>query len=161
MGTNFYRIPTVNEVMIRRAKLAKEIETMDIFNVSNIKNGFNYLPGDSDWDNKSPWDVFNDDMSIHLGKRSGGWTFSWNFHNNKYYSNKEELFDFIRSGRVISEYGEIIDNEEFIKMALEWEQPNGLDNQTYYSKHPSIYYDSSFDDKYIDGLKVSSSTDFC
>lgn len=152
MGTNFYRIPTVNEIMTRRAKLAKEIENMDIFNISNLNNGFKYLPGDSVWDKKSPWDIFNEDMLVHLGKRSKGWRFCWNFHNNEYYSNKEELLEYIRSGRVV--------NEEFIKMALEWEQPNGFDTQTYYKKYPSMFDNSEYNDKDIEGLRVSPVTNF-
>lgn len=160
MGTNFYRIVTVNEVMTRRAKLVKHIENMDVFKISDIQNGFTNIPTNDFFTNKSPWDVFNEGMSVHLGKRSGGWKFCWNFHNNKFYSNKEELLEFIRSGRVINEYDEILDNEEFIKMALEWEQPNGLDSHSYYSKNPSPYYNSKYDDVYIDGLRVSSSTEF-
>jgi hypothetical protein len=61
---------------------------------------------------------------------------------------------------VVDEYGTEITPDEFIDMALKWEQPDGLDNQTYYKENPKLYYSSSSDDKYIDGLRVSSSTAF-
>jgi len=161
MGTNFFRIPTTIEIMNRSAKLVRQIDGLDIFNPKDVSKEFRIIEGDSEWSMNSPWDEFTKGMNVHLGKRSDGWRFCWNFHDCKYYSNKETLFDFIRSGRVIDEYGTIIDNEEFIKMALEWEQPNGLDNQTYYRKNPSQYYSLKHDDIYIDGLRVSSSTEFC
>jgi hypothetical protein len=160
MGTNFYRVPTSAEIITRRAKLYSEIANMDIFNPKNLENGFHYLDGESEWSSATPWDVFMRGMNIHLGKRSSGWRFTWNFHNDKYYSNKEELLEFIRAGRVVDEYGTWIDNEEFIKMALEWGQPDGWDTQTYYKENPHLYYHSSYDDRIVDGLRISSSTEF-
>jgi hypothetical protein len=107
------------------------------------------------------------DTNVHLGKRSSGWKFCWNFHNNKYYDDKETLFEFIRSGRVVDEYGEEQDVEEFITMALEWGEPNGLVVDAEYRKKErlkgrgSFFDDPRYDDKIIDGLRVSSSTEFC
>ena len=106
---------------------------------------------------------FMTDMQIHLGKRSMGWKFCWNFNNNKYYSNKEELLKFIRSGRVVDEYGNLQDNEEFIKMALEWGAEDGLIVDEEYMKNNEFYRflnKEEYYDKIIDGLRVSSSTDF-
>jgi hypothetical protein len=112
--------------------------------------------------------MFLEDTNIHLGKRSSGWKFCWNFHKNKYYSNKEELLNFICSGRVVDEYGEEQDVNEFILMALNWGEPNGLVVNEEYRKservkgHGSFWLDSEkYDDLIIDGLRVSSSTDFC
>jgi hypothetical protein len=110
----------------------------------------------------NPWERFTDDVEVHLGKRSGGWKFLWNFHSNRYYSNKEELFSYIRSGRVVNEYGEEIDAEEFITMALEWGQPDGYDQKRYRQEHPRQYhYDFERPEEYIDGLRVSPDTNFC
>ncbi len=112
--------------------------------------------------------MFLEDTSIHLGKRSHGWKFCWNFHKDKYYSDKESLLEYIRLGRVVDEYGEEQDVEEFITMALEWGQPNGLVVDEIYrlreraKGHGSFWTDNEkYDDKIIDGLRVSSSTDFC
>jgi hypothetical protein len=112
--------------------------------------------------------MINGIVNIHLVKRSGGWKFCWNFHKNKFYSNKEELLNFIRSGRVVDEYGEEWNVEDFITMVLEWGEPDGLVvNEEYRRKernkgHGSFWLDSEkHDDLIIDGLRVSSATDFC
>ena len=163
MGTNFYRIPTSSEMNERNQKLTRRLQELDLWNPSMAFNEFRFIDNPEDeWSKMNPWDEFVKDSSIHLGKRSGGWKFSWNFHNNKYYSNKEELFKFIRSGRIVDEYGVQIDCEEFIKMTLEWCQ-DGWDTQTYYEQNPTTNYIdySKYHDIYVDGLRVSSSTDFC
>jgi hypothetical protein len=96
-----------------------------------------------------------------------GWKFCWNFHKEKYYSNKEELLDFIRSGRVVNEYGEEQDVEEFITMALEWGEPDGMVVDQNYRREQrlkgmgSFFDDPKYDDRIVDGLRVSSSNDFC
>ena len=168
MGTNFYKIPTDEEMRLRRAILLEEINNMEL-TPFNIESRFDSPISETSWERESPWDKFINDTRVHLGKRSGGWKFTWNFHDNKYYSNKEELLSFIRSGRVVDEYGEEQDCEEFIKMALEWGQPDGavynkeytdkmrLGNKNYY---PSAD-DTSYYSRIVDGLVVSSSTEFC
>ena len=165
MGTNYYRIPTEKEIEERKTKLISEIEKMKT-DPASIENLFK-IPKEDSFDQYSPWDYFTEDISIHLGKRSGGWKFCWNFHDNKFYSNKEQLLEFIRGGRVVNEYGDEQEVEEFIQMALDWCQPDGLIvNEEYENsrikRYPdSIFYGSKYWDKEIDGLRVSSSTDFC
>lgn len=164
MGTNYYRIPTVSEIEERKNRLQSRIRTMPI-TPDVIENNFGYIDNPKDeWEQLSPWGEFIEGTSIHLGKRSGGWKFCWNFHKNKYYKDKESLLNFIRTGRVVDEYGEEVDVEEFITMALEWGQPDGLvadkeyfDSTNHHSwmSNPSAYYD-----KEVDGLRVSSSTEF-
>jgi len=39
---------------------------------------------------------------------------------------KKNFLNFIRKGRVVNEYGEQIDVEEFIEMSLNWGQPDGF-----------------------------------
>ena len=129
MGTNYYRIAPQQEMEERKDKLIKNISDLDM-SPSNIESEFRQY-GDS-WDMKSAWDIFTEGTSIHLGKRSGGWKFCWNFHNNKYYSNKEELIQFVLSGRVVDEYGDEIDPQQFLDMAFEWGQPDGLINDYNY-----------------------------
>ena len=115
---------------------------------------------------ESAWDGLCDGTHVHLGKRSSGWKFLWNFHNNKYYSNKKELLSFIRSGRVVNEYDELLDSEEFIKMALEWGEPNGIVfNEIYELEQRKIdpnYYSlgKNHHDLEIDGLIVAQCTEF-
>jgi len=164
MGTNFYRIPKSKQVMERHQKLHDRITHLDWFDVGQLKSDFRTIENPEDeWSPLNPWDEFMTDMQIHLGKRSMGWKFCWNFNNNKYYSNKEELLKFIRSGRVVDEYGNLQDNEEFIKMALEWGAEDGLIVDEKYMKNNESYHflnQEKYYDKIIDGLRVSSSTDF-
>ncbi len=165
MGTNYYRIPTVEEMENKKTKLIRSVANLDI-SPSNIECGFR-VPIDDQWGSESPWDTFIDGTNIHLGKRSGGWKFCWNFHDNKYYSNKEELLKFIRDGRVVDEYGEEMDVNEFIVMALNWGEPDGLVANAEYRKKQrlngmgSFFDNPKYDDLIIDGLRVSTSTDFC
>lgn len=165
MGTNYYRIPTVDEMESKKEKLIKHIEDL-ILTPFNIERGFRVIQVD-EWSSESPWDSFIEDTNIHLGKRSSGWKFCWNFHNNKYYSDKEELLSFIRSGRVVDEYGEEQDVNEFILMSLNWGEPDGLVvNEEYRRKQRtngmgSFFDRPEYDDLIIDGLRVSTSTDFC
>jgi hypothetical protein len=165
MGTNYYRVPKSHEVVEKMQKLNMRIGEMDVWSASEAKNGFRTIPV-TEYENMTPWDEFVDDLSVHLGKRSGGWKFCWNFNDNVHYSNKEELLKFIRAGRIVDEYGMEIDPEEFIKMALEWGQPDGaVLNEEYEKKRRKKYPNSltwgpEYYDLEIDGLRVSRSTDF-
>ena len=161
MGTNFYRIPTEDEIKVKHKKLQDDVLNMDL-SVLSIESQFR-VAIDDQWNGENPWENFMDSISIHLGKRSMGWKFCWNFHDNKYYSNKEELLAYIRSGRVVDEYGEEQDVEEFITMALEWGQPDGHVLNAEYEKDKSVghIWGPKYYDLIIDGLRVSSSTEFC
>lgn len=163
MGTNYYRIPTQSEMETRKTKLIKDIVDLDV-SPSNIETSFRQYESEDSWGSESVWDRFVEGTSIHLGKRSSGWKFCWNFHKDKYYKDKESLLNFIRTGRVVDEYGEEVDVEEFLDMAFAWGEPDGLVvDKEYFEKNermswmsnPSDYYD-----KIVDGLRVSSSTEF-
>jgi hypothetical protein len=143
MGTNYYRIPSVEEMKKRKQELIATIEKENNFIIQSI------------------WDIFTEDSNIHLGKRSSGWKFLWNFNDKKFYSNKEELLNFIRTGRVVDEYGNEMDVEEFITMALVWGQPDGYDLKRYRQEHPRQYhYDFEEKEEYIDELRVSPNNEF-
>ena len=162
MGTNYFRIPTHEEMEARKKTLIGFITELDI-SPENIESGFRFISPRKDWEWFSPWEMFLEDTNIHLGKRSGGWKFSWNFHDDKYYHNKETLLEFIRSGRVVDEYGDEQDVEEFITMALEWGQPDGWTTQSYYEEYPSQSFRwdmTKHYDRFVDGLRISSSTEF-
>ena len=165
MGTNYYAIKTEEEMRARKSQLLYDIENIEL-TPFNIERHFRIEKEDS-FDSESPWDKFTDELTIHLGKRSSGWKFCWNFHNNKYYSNKEELLQFIRRGRVVDEYGEEQNVEEFIKMALEWGEPDGKIVDEEYRKEQrqrglgDFFLDKRYDDRIVDGLRVSTATEFC
>lgn len=165
MGTNYYRVPKSPEVVERLQKLNMRMGEIDIWSASEAKNGFRTIPV-TDYQNMTPWDEFVSDLSVHLGKRSSGWKFCWNFNDNVHYSNKEELLNFIRTGRIVDEYGTEINQEEFIEMALNWGQPDGaVLNEEYKKKRAEKYpnsfiWGSEYYDLEIDGLRVSRSTEF-
>lgn len=165
MGTNYHRIPTASEMDERKFKLLEKVANLEL-SPNNIERNF-CLEMEDSFGCESIWENFLDGMNVHLGKRSSGWKFCWNFNNNKYYSNKEELLSFIRSGRVVDEYGDEQNVEEFITMSLEWGEPDGLTvNEEYRRKervkgHGTFWLDNEkYDDLIIDGLRVSASTEF-
>ena len=157
MGTNYYSIPQVKDLEEKKKRLIEEIQSMDVSNPSLCEDDFRIY--EDGWDRLTPWDKFIDGNSIHLGKRSSGWKFCWNFKDNKYYTNKEELLNCIRSRRVVNEYCEELEPEEFIQMALEWDG-KVADLEYMKENHSWMSDPSSYVDREIDGLRVSSSTDF-
>lgn len=164
MGTNYYRIPKASELEEKKEHLKAQIDAMHT-TPGDVERAFRYIDNPEDeWSQLNPWDEFIEGTSIHLGKRSMGWKFCWNFHNNKYYSNKEELIDFINGGRVVDEYGEEVQPAVFMEMAFNWGEPDGLvadktyfdtTNHHHWMSNPEAYYDRE-----VDGLRVSSSTEF-
>ena len=166
MGTNYYRIPTEEEMLKRQQTLIQQVTTMDM-STENLEREMKYISPKKDWEWFSPWEMFIEGTNIHLGKRSSGWKFCWNFHKDKYYQDKETLFEFIRSGRVVNEYGEELEVNEFIVMALNWGEPDGLVVDQDYRKEQrskgmgTFFDDPKYDDRIVDGLRVSSATDFC
>lgn len=161
MGTNYYRIPKGAEMIKREQKLRMRIDEMDSINPSQIERGFRSISV-GEWDSISPWEEFLEGTNIHLGKRSSGWKFLWNWNDSKYYKTKKELFEFIRSGRVVDEYGREMNVDEFIQMALEWGQEDGWDIETYYKEYPdhNPFILNRKHEEYLDGLRVSTSTEF-
>ena len=166
MGTNYYRIPTEEQMEARKQTLIQQVTSMDM-SIENLEREMKYISPTKDWEWFSPWEMFIEGTNIHLGKRSSGWKFCWNFHKEKYYHDKHSLLNFIRDGRVVDEYGEEQDVNEFIVMALNWGEPDGLVADQDYRKEQrskgmgSFFDDPKYDDLIIDGLRVSSSTDFC
>ena len=166
MGTNYYRVPTHEEMLKRQQTLIQQVTSMDM-SIENLEREMKYISPTKDWEWFSPWEMFINGTNIHLGKRSSGWKFCWNFHKDKYYQDKETLFEFIRSGRVVNEYGEELEVNEFIVMALNWGEPDGLVVDQDYRKEQrskgmgTFFDDPKYDDRIVDGLRVSSSDDFC
>jgi hypothetical protein len=162
MGTNYYAIPKVEDLEKKRQKLIEEIQSMDVSNPGLCEDGFRIH--EDGWDRFSPWDKFTEETSVHLGKRSSGWKFCWNFNNNKYYSSKAELIAFVLSRRIVNEYREEQDPQEFLDMAFDWGQPDGLvADKDYFDKtnhHSWMTNLANYHDREVDGLRVSSSTQF-
>lgn len=162
MGTNYYRIPTEAEMLDRKARLEKRVAEMRM-QPSDIESEFSTIPVGS-WEYDSPWSEFIANVKVHLGKRSSGWKFCWNFHKDQHYSNKAELIKYVLSGRVVNEYGEELDPQEFLDMAFEWGQPDGWIHDAAYEeeqrKRGAHVWGPKYWDRIVDGLRVSTATEF-
>jgi len=158
MGTNYYRSPTLNELETRKNRLMSRIRQMEL-NVESVNNNFR-IDGTDQFQNLSPWDEFTDNVKVHLGKRSMGWKFLWNFNDDKYFKDKESLFKFIRSGRIVDEYGNEMNQEKFIDMALSWGKEDGYDIESYSLEYPERRTYWSKPERCVDGLRISDSTNF-
>lgn len=139
MGTNYYRIPKEEELAKSLREYGDFETAFDLFKA--IVSG------------EVAIDV--EDFKIHIGKNSGGWRFLWNWNDGEYYNSKEELLNFIRCGSIYNEYGDLQDAEEFIDFALNKE---GWDDTEYIKQNPR--HGARVMDKYIDGLRVSTSRYF-
>lgn len=168
MGTNYYRVPSPKEMEIKRRKLIEKVAKMEISPCA-IERGFSKEYGTDklgfhSFDSYTPWDEFSEDTCVHLGKRSGGWQFAWNHNDWKYYRNKLELFEFIREGRVVDEYGTEIAPEDFLEMAINW-CPDGFTNEKYMkeeliAKGKKPLYPEHYVDIIVDGLRFMNTVEF-
>lgn len=163
MGINFYRFVNETEFKQRKKSLIRRITLLDV--ETHGMNDFRSIENEFSLDEPmtDPWETFMDGIKVHLGKRTHGWKFCWNFHNKKYYDSKKTLLDFIKKGRIFDQYGIEYKPDDFIEMALNWAQPDGLVyDENFIKKHNSnISFDSAAHwDKIIDDLRVSSSTKF-
>jgi len=169
MSTNYYRIPAEHEMKERWDVLVKRINELEM-TPSAVRCRFSTIPThDSNyvWEYESPWEEFTRETSIHLGKRSKGWKFLWNFNKNKYFYDKKSLVEFVYAGRIVDEHGEEHDPHEFLSMAFEWGsdcENGGWPLEQYYRDYPehrSEFNSMIGSEKWIDGLRASDSTDFC
>jgi len=161
MGTNFYRVITLAEAEAKKEKMIDRINDLEL-TPGNIQNEFR-ISGTSIFEEVNPWTEFNKEMIVHLGKRSGGWRFLWNFHDYEHYSNKRTLHQFIRSGRIVDEYGDEMKPDDFIKMATEWCPDGHVFNNKYIQAHyvrSGLSWKSTDYDSELDGLRISAATEF-
>ena len=158
MGTNYYRILPKKEFDDIKKRIIDSMVNTDDWHFADSGNSTKEDIIEYDWRDEE-----GNLLKVHLGKRSRGWKFLWNFHRNKFYSNKEELLKFIREGRVFDEYGIEIDPEEFIDMALNW----CLDGHDSFNPAPCYDFKTGKElphqerfhfphDTYIDGLRIST-----
>ena len=106
---------------------------------------------------------------IHLGKRSAGWQFLWNFNNGKYYAaNLISIRQFLNTGGgyIEGEYGVRYSVEEFLGDAIGeslYKDERHCDLADYYKKHPQEkHWFNPVDEEFSsDSLRFSRHTDFC
>lgn len=77
---------------------------------------------------------------VHLGKRSGGWTFS--FQGSDTVRNFDDWCNLVRSAdRIEDEYGYPLTADEMIKEAQTWQVGKG-------KRHADYYHDGNWTDQY-------------
>ena len=78
--------------------------------------------------------------SIHLGKSSQGWQFSFQYNDGQYYKNVEEMKEWTKDKIITDEYERVISWEEFWEMVDEKQKREGNMNHSDYIKlhHPSM-----------------------
>lgn len=116
MGTNFY---------LRKKLVEKEKEQVKkLLDEDKYEEVVNILPN-----------------KIHIGKRSSGWKFLWDVNHFKYYdANKESLFNFLKSGQIIDEYGDEFTFDEFFEKEIASFLDEGEDAKSYSEKYPHDWW---------------------
>jgi hypothetical protein len=150
MGTNFYyKIP----ISKKRQKELKEMITEDP-SLSEICDAI--------------YDIKENNV-IHLGKRSAGWQFLWDFNNGKFFaSNLKSIEHFLNTGGgyIEDEYGERFTTDQFFKDEIVdclYKDERHCDIAGYQKQHPEEgHYYTPINEEFIsDGLRFSRHTDFC
>lgn len=96
---------------------------------------------------------------IHLGKRSAGWQFLWDYHNGKYYeANLESIKAFVSNpdGDIYDEYGQQFTADELFNKELKgWLYEGKGHRSGLEGKYRERYFKSE------DGLRFTIDEDFC
>lgn len=149
MGTNFYyRIP----IKSRKIKELQNLITKNP-NFDKLKDEIYKI------ENKN---------NIHLGKRSYGWQFLWDYHKGEFYQpNLKSIKDFLSNGigEIYDEYGQAFGVDEFfndeIKDFLYLDDKHcNIDTYVDPDGHSSKYRGSNFEFTSDDGLRFSHSENF-
>lgn len=111
--------------------------------------------------NRDPWTLIDearkleDDLEsnkVHLGKRSGGWKFTFDFQDWKYFDHTvESINKFLKScWCIMDEYGEPYSIEKFWEEFALW-NPTGLDGEMYEKLHgtPESYERAKINNWYM------------
>ena len=153
MGTNFYLRKKVSNkdkkellsyLDSKYAELRKQIAANPY--------GLRYALDDFYYEVASDLCPYNDD--IHIGKRSAGWQFLWDYHKGRYFdANLESIKKFLSNPEyeIIDEYDKVFTLEQFLNEELAgflYEGKTGLEEG--YSSHFFI----------SDNLRFSTDEDF-
>lgn len=108
----------------------------------------------------------SENWEVPIGHRSCGWQFKWFAHNFKYFTNKKELMDWLKTSQITDEYGEEYTFEQFINEEVGEQMYEGKDMEDFASACPSYmkygpgydfngYHVNAYDEFYMDGLRMS------
>jgi hypothetical protein len=140
MSTNYYRIPSVDDLTKSLTKVKSKITTL-------LKdNNFDYFLYEEEFSNME--DILP--TKVHIGKYSDGWQFLWDHNDWKYFKDKESLLQYVAFGTIIDEYGRYVSQEEFLELAL---NTKGWTAESYSKTYDARTYS---DEVIIDGLRFST-----
>ena len=152
MGTNFY-CRKINRK--HRKMFSKDLSALNEHVSLNIDNPeINFL----EEVNRFISDYCNFEKEIHLGKRSYGWQFLWDYHDGKYFnSNLDSIKEFLSQDDIIiyDEYGNFYEVEQLFN--------NELANCLYKDATHNDGMDGEYSEYYFkseDGLRFSKFEDF-
>lgn len=153
MGTNFYYKVLPKKEDVKRLHLL----------VDNIEKFANF-------DNiKETIDIMESNSIIHLGKRSCGWQFIWDYHYGNYYrDNLNSIKDFLKNsnGVIEDEYGRRFTVDEFFNDEIGdclYKDKDHCDAWQYHDEHPNApvtWNISDYEFTSEDGLRFSKEEDF-
>lgn len=90
------------------------------------------------------------EVVLHLGKYSADWKFTLQLNGKKYYSNFEEMKEFLKGKQIIDEYDDPVTLEEFVSLV---ESQQDCDESWYWVNHSDTNI-------YIKGYKFKD-CEFC
>lgn len=153
MGTNYYLRKKVSQGL--RQDILRLIKSKyEDFNNQITANIYGLGYALDDFSHEVRNCISQNIIEIHLGKRSFGYQFLWNYHGNRYYSaNFEDIKSFISNPdyEIIDEYGQVFTVEQFLNEEIGsslYTGKNGLEDG------PNSYFFIS------DGLRFSTSEYF-
>lgn len=152
MGTNFfYRIPP------------KESEIDELHKkIDRLKSAATDY-----YDIKEFLDVMEKKYNIHLGKRSYGWQFLWDYHDGNFFKdNLKSIKEFLQKnkGTIVDEYEHKYTIDEFLNDEITlYRDKDHCDAMQYHLEHPTerlSYNIAAHEFISKDGLRFSKDEDF-
>lgn len=95
--------------------------------------------------------------SIHLGKSSAGWQFSFQYNGGKYYKDVNEMRIWLADKKITDEYEDEVSYQEFWKMVEDKQKEENQNHAEYCHKH---YPETKTREYIIDGYSFSD-VEFC
>ena len=113
MGTNFFCVEIISRR--QRSKIKSLLrEYIEVVDKVNTACDFHELHSKY---NEMILDCIPE--RVHLGKRSHGWQFLWDFHDGRYFkANLESIKEFLKDKIIVDEYGEVFSLDQFLNIEI-------------------------------------------
>lgn len=150
MGTNFFCAEKISRR--QRSKIKSLLmEYIEVVDKVNTACDFHELYSKY---NEMILDIIPE--RVHLGKRSHGWQFLWDYHDGRYFkANLESIKEYLKDKIIVDEYGEVFSLDQFLDDEIGYCLYNAdgklEDGMREYSRYTFIS---------DDGLRFSKSEDF-